>query len=221
MDTSIYNILIIALISLALLYFFSTKAKVKRKLKRANYKKIADFEDGDVAKIVGNVELVDKPLIASFTNRKCSYYHVKVIHHIPDGDDGGTYNTIIEKKTSIKFLIKDELDFAVINCDKLKTYVVLDKEYSSGLFDNATKEMEDFLNTHGCKSTGLLGFNKSLEYWEGVLEEGEEIAVYGKGVWKDAKELNLPEEYGKVLEITSAEQDAVYLSDDLSTTKRR
>jgi len=33
----------------------------------------------------------------------------------------------------------------------------------------------------GFKSEGFLGFNKSIRYKEGILENGEEIAVFGKG----------------------------------------
>ena len=78
--------------------------------------------------------------------------------------------------------------------------------------------MKSTLIVIGFKSEGFLGFNKSIRYKEGILENGEEIAVFGKGKWIAAKLLDLPEKYGKVLEITSNENEAIYLSDDPQTT---
>jgi len=87
--------------------------------------------------------------------------------------------------------------------------------------DDATDNLERYLNKKGEKSEGFLGLNKTLRYKEGVLERGEKIAVFGKGIWKDGAFLNLPEKYKKILEVTASEESAVYLSDDPNTTLKK
>ena len=62
--------------------------------------------------------------------------------------------------------------------------------------------------------------NRTIRYKEGVLEKDERIAVLGKGEWKEVGQLGLPEKYGKVLEIRSSDEEAIYLSDDPDTTLR-
>lgn len=101
----------------------------------------------------------------------------------------------------------------------MKKYIVKDKNYSSGFLHDATERLEKYLNRKGFQSQGFLGFNKALRYREGILENREKVAVFGKGIWKDAVSLNLPKKYGRVLEIVSFNEDAVYLSDDEATFK--
>ena len=50
------------------------------------------------------------------------------------------------------------------------------------------------------------------------LNREKKLLVFGKGEWKNAASVNLPEKYGQILTITSSTEDAVYLSDDPDTT---
>jgi len=218
-----YIILIIALVFVFFAiknYFFSEKARIIRQLKKAAYKKIAKVNDNDVVKIVGNVALIEKPLIAPLSNRECSHYYVKIEQKVSSGKSSH-WKTVIEDEVTSKFLIRDENSFALINDNNTKSYIIQDRNYSSGFMDDATNRLKEYLRKYDFESEGLLGLNKRLRYHEGVLENGEEIAVFGKGVWKDAMELNLPKKYGKVLEITSQDDVAIYLSDDPETTLKK
>lgn len=218
MTNQIFLIIFIVLIIVTLVkFFFSKKAVVKRKLKKATLKNIGDFKDHEIAKIVGNVEFIDNPLISPLSNRKCSYYYVNIEQKVSSGRNR-RWKSIIEEEVSSKFLIRDGVNFAFINDTNLKCYIVQDKNFSSGLFNNATENLEKYLNSKGYKSESYFGLNKTLRYREGILEEKEKIAVYGKGVWKDPLTMGLPEKYDKILEITSNEGMAVYLSDDPDTT---
>lgn len=40
------------------------------------------------------------------------------------------------------------------------------------------------------------------------------MAVVGRGEWKFAREMSLPDSFGKILVISSTEKEPVYLSDD-------
>jgi len=187
------TVLIVVLLSFLHHLLFNNKVEVKTKLKNANYKKIAHFKNEEVTKIVGNVEFIDKSLVAPLSKCLCSYYHIKVEQYFYFSENTN-WKTISEEEDSIKFLIKDGINYALINCENLKSYIVKGKNYSSGFLNNATDGLGAFLNSKNYESKGLFGFNKKIRCKEYILEEGEEIAVYGKGVWKEANELNLPDE---------------------------
>jgi len=201
-----------------LILFFGKKTIIKRRLKKAELKRLLEFIDGDIAKIVGNVEFIGDGLIAPLSGRKCAYYYVHVEQQVSSGKSSH-WKTIIEENVVDKFVIRDGVDYAYINDRNVKSYIVQDRNYKSGLFNDATQQLENYLHIKGYESENMLGLNKTLRYKEGVLEEGEEIAVFGKGEWKDVDSLNLPEKYRRVLEITSTNEEAIYLSDDPDTTK--
>jgi len=215
----IFLIFALVIISVAIIcYYFSKKVVVKRMLKKAVGKKISDFQNGDIAKVIGKVEFVGDPLIAPLSGRQCAYYHILVEEEVSSGDDSD-WNTLIEEEKAGTFVIRDGRYCAHINCSNIKSYLVQDRVFASGYKNDATEVLEKYLQSHGKKSEGLFGFNKTLRYKEGVLEEGELIAVIGKGEWKNASQLQLPGSYGRVLDICSTEQEPVYLSDDPDTVK--
>lgn len=198
-------------------FYYSRKSVVKRKLKKAVGMKMSSFYSGDIAKLAGSVEIVGEPLIAPLSGRPCAYYYV-LVEQLQSSGKSSHYSKIIEEEKSGTFLIRDGRYRAKINFDSLlKTYLVQDKEYSSGLGNDATATLENFLNSHGEKSENILGFNKSIRYKEGILEEGEMVAVTGRGEWKSAGEVQLPDSYGRILLISSGENEPIYMSDDPET----
>lgn len=197
--------------------YFSKKAVVKRKLKKAIDKKISCFFSGDIAKIVGKVEVIGEPLIAPLSGRSCAYYYVLVEQRVSNGKSTH-WRTIIEEEVSGSFLVRDGRYCAHINTQKVKSYIVQDRMYTSGFMEDATVVLERYLKAHGQESEGFLGFNKTLRYKEGVLEQGEIIAALGRGEWKNANSDQISEN-SRVLEINSTEEEPVYLSDDPDTVR--
>ncbi|HCT29747.1 MAG TPA: hypothetical protein DIW31_03200 [Bacteroidales bacterium] len=210
------GIVIITIILVSL--YFNKHAVIKRKLKKAVGKKISTFISGDIAKVVGKVEFAGEPLIAPLSGRRCAQYHVLVEEQVSSGKSSH-WKTIIEEEVVGKFVIRDGRHCAHINNQKVKSYLVEDRKYSSRHGHDATPELERFLNAHGQKSEGFFGWNKNIRYKEGVLEEGELIAAVGRGEWKTAEQAQLPDTYDRVLEISATEQEPVYLSDDPETVK--
>jgi len=206
-DAIIFGVIIVIFIIAS---FFTGKAIVRRRLKKAPLRRLADFKHGETAKIVGTVECIDEPLVAPLSWRECSWYHVHVQQR-----QGKSNSTLIDTEHKCRFVLRDGNMVAYINDTYIKKYIVQDKKYHSGTFEDATARMEAFLKKHGKSSDGFLGFNRSLNYSEGVLEKGESVAVLGKGEWRDAETLGLPKEYGLVLSITQPSDDPVYLSDDI------
>jgi hypothetical protein len=205
---------IIALVS----FYFSKKAIIKRKLKDAVGMKISDFVSGDIAKVVGKVEYVGEPLIAPLSGRRCAYYTVLVEQHVSSGKNSH-WKTIIEEEVAGSFVIRDGRHCAHINSDNVKSYLVEDRQYSSGFAEDTPAVLEKYLNAHGQESEGVFGINKTIRYKEGVLEEGELIAAVGRGEWKNADQEQLPDTYDRVLAITSIDKEPVYLSDDPETVR--
>lgn len=200
-----------------LVTYFSKKAVVKRKLKKAAGKKISDFVSGDIARVVGKVEFAGEPLIAPLSGRRCARYYILVEEKVSSGKSSH-WNTLIEEEVVGRFVIRDGRHVACIDSKNVKSYLVEDRQYSSGYGEDATAVLEKYLNEHGKKSEGIFGMNKTIRYKEGVLEEGEMIAVVGRGEWKNADQVQFPN-YDRVLVISSTDEEPVYLSDDPDTVK--
>lgn len=113
--------------------YFSRKAVVRRKLRKAAGVKISDFPTGDIAKIVGHVEITGDALIAPLSGRKCAYYHVLVEQLVSNGKSS-YWKKLIEEEVSGTFVIRDKRYRAHIDSSsKLKTYLIQDMKFSSGL----------------------------------------------------------------------------------------
>lgn len=211
-------IIVIGIIALVIFLtsYFSKKAIIKRKLKKSEHLRIADFSSGEVAKITGRVEPVDEPLKAPLSGRMCAYYYVHVEQKVSSGKSS-RWKTIIEEEKGSKFLINDGSSLAFINDKRIKSYIVQDRNFSSGFMRNASENLEAYLKSKGKSSENFLGMNKTLRYNEGVLEEGEEIAVWGYGKREEAAFLDLPAHLGEILTISSAEGEPVHLSDSPDT----
>jgi hypothetical protein len=219
MDTIVIILVIVGIaIFLLFTFFFSNKAVIKRKLKKAERKHLNDYTDGESARVVGTIECIGKPLIAPLSGRKCAHYYILVEQQRSSGKSN-SWHTIIEEEVSGDFVVRDGENRACIKGPVVKSYIVQDRKYKSGFMNDATQNLERYLKLKGHESENMLGFNKTLRYKEGVLEPGEEVAVYGKGVWTSAEALKLPEAYGRVLAIQSTSEEAVYLSDDTDTTQ--
>lgn len=197
--------------------FFSKKARINRKLKKAPSKKISEFTNGQIAKIVGTISPVDEQLLSPLSKRPCSYYFV-LVEEKQWGGKNSYWETIIVSEVSSKFLIKDGEHVALINDKRVMSNIVIDKEYTSGTFNDPSYRLLKYLKDHGHNHENFFGFNKTIRYKEGILEEDEKVAVLGKGQWQNAAELGLPSEYKDVLVISAADEENIYLSDDPETT---
>jgi len=196
-----------------LIAFFNKKAIIKRKLKKVPRKQISKFASGEIAKISGTIEFLGEPLIAPLSGRKCAYYYTKIEKKTSSRNSSG-WHTLIEEEVVGDFLIKEGNDYAFVDTKKISSYLVQDKRYRSGFLNDAEVRLERYLEQHGESSTGIFGFNKTLRYKEGVLEQGETVAVLGKAHWKSIDQSKLQTPSGKVLMISSYEKEPVYLSDD-------
>ena len=94
--------------------FFTKKARIKRKLKKAELKKLTNFKNGDVAKIVGTVEIIGTPLIAPLSGRECSVYYIHIEERVSSGKSA-TWKTRVKEEISSKYVIREGNNCAYIN----------------------------------------------------------------------------------------------------------
>jgi hypothetical protein len=218
MDIPFFLIAVLGVLAFIIYKWYnSEKVVIKRKFKKTQHKKIAEFSDGDVAKFTGIIESIDEPLISPLSHRKCTYYSVHIEQKVSSGKSSH-WKTLIIKSSSTKFIIRGENACAYINGGRQKKHIVMDRKFSSGFMDDPELHLADYLKAHGHSSENFMGMNKTIRYKEGVLELGEKIAVLGKGEWKTPEELDLPSTLGKVLSISDYENEFVYFTDEEETT---
>ena len=101
------------------------------------------------------------------------------------------------------------------------SYLVVDKKVSSGTFNEPTPEFETLLKNFNIQSTGLLGFNKTLRYTEGIIEIGEQITVAGIAKWKTLKQQIEGYSYSKIAALESTEKQKLIITDLLFKPRNR
>lgn len=194
------------------LHYFSKKNKILRELKKTRKKQLLSIKDNEYAKVIGKAKHVTKPLIAPLSGRECVYYYV----HIKRQGHKNKWHTFVKEEQAQDFFIEVNGDQAIIkpNTEPSKMFVVKDFKAKSGFFDGkSTPELERFLNKHSKKSAGFLGFGKTLQYTEGVIELNETIAVKGIGKWKRLKAPVAGYNYSKILTLTGNDKQKLIITD--------
>lgn len=217
------NILIVAAIFLVmaivgfLVYYYSKKQQIIRtlsKLRKLNA--IGSLRQNEFAKITGKALHVHEPLIAPFSKRKCVFYSIQIQQRKQRGKSSHWENIISEEKTQ-DFFVEKNGEYVIIKPIKspknYKSYLVVDKETSSGTFNDASSKFETLLKEYNIKSTGFLGFNKQLRYKEAIIEVGEEITVAGLVKWKTLSEKIEGYSYSKIATLESNAQQKIIITD--------
>lgn len=197
--------------------YLSYEARVINKLHNTPEKKISQVLDGEIVSIRGRIKYFGTTLTAPFSGRKCIYYRATVEETAKKNRiDGGANLWIlnIDEEYSENVFIKSGNNYAYIDTSIVYSYLVMDREYTSGYRKDANARMEKFLSERHKKSTDFFGTNRELRYKEGVLEENEIVSVAGKATWKNKSEMPFPIPAEKILVISGSDRDPLYLSDD-------
>lgn len=170
---------VIALAAIGAYYYFSEGQQIRRALRTAPQVRIADFPDRAPAKISGTLQYEAQPLTSPLTGRSCAHYEA-VVQELRSRGKHRSWVTIIRDVASVPFRVVDGSGTAIVDPTGARIAVVIDAHTKSGTFDPATPMEEAFLNKHGRDSKGWF-FNKTLRFREGVLAQGEQVAVLGHG----------------------------------------
>ena len=202
-------------------HYFGAETRIKRKLKKAPRVAISDFPDGGSGRIVGRIEYAMQPLQSPLTGRHCAYFEATV-QELRRRGKHSSWVEVIREVGGVPFFLNDGTGRALVDPGMAKVAVDKDAKTKSGTFDNATPMEEAFLARHGRQSKGWV-MNKSLRYYEGILELGEEVAAYGGGVFEPDPEAHAAGAQGyrglppQRLRMRSSGSEQLYLSDNKST----
>lgn len=158
-----------------LVWWFSKEQKIRRALRNVRPTPIGQVREG-LVKISGACRPLNV-LRAPLSGRACAYYEVLVEQKVSSGKSSH-WRTIIREVEERDFVVEDGTGRARIEMVAIEAAVTRDGHWSSGTFNDASPELEAFLNRHGHGSEGWI-FNKTLRYREGVIEPGEQVAVLG------------------------------------------
>ncbi|HEX2573970.1 MAG TPA: DUF3592 domain-containing protein [Polyangia bacterium] len=164
-------------VGLILAVFFSKRARSLRALKKLPATSIRDAQVGQRVKIVGRLVHGENTLTAPLSGRSCACYCVTV-----RVESGKNSRQILEEIRSTDFFVEDGSGKALVRLAGRGAQLLImeDVHRRSGIFKDPTPELEALLARHGESSRGGLGiFNRALKYMEGVLEQGERVAVMG------------------------------------------
>ena len=198
--------------------YFGRARIIKRKFRKVEEKNIASCKDGEMVKIIGELKYAEKPLFAPLSKRKCAAYKIIVEEYRSSGQSG-RWIEIITDKNCTPFFLKNGSEYALIKPVPSELLLSRDANYRSGAFNEASPFLKNYINRFGKKSKSIFGFNKAMRYKEGVLEEGEMVAVLGKGKWINVNELETLDISGigkaeKLLVIEQLDEDKLYISDE-------
>ena len=160
--------------------FFPESPRAKQRLRRAPRRMIDAFKEGEAAKIVGTLSYLGEPLRTPLTGRACACYEILVEEYSAMGGTG-SWEVVIREFKGQAFMLRDETGLAIVSPEGAELVITLDSQTKSGTFYEPTVRETNFLKSHGRKGKGWV-FNKTLRYREGILEEGESVAVLGQGV---------------------------------------
>jgi len=223
MSNDIYIIIAVLLVISTIIfinYYYGNKAKILRALKELNPSSIIQARENQSVKIIGKVSTNNTFLISPLSQRKCVYYKVHVEKKVSRGKSSH-WETIIEDSQANDFMIESQGENAFVKMQNYKSHLIEDSEFESGTFNDATPKLEKYLNSFGEESEGFFGFNKNIRYKEGILEINEAVAVKGIANWKDPKELNIKDNYSKILVLSGNINEHLILTDDTIETKTK
>lgn len=180
--------------------YWSAEARLKRFLRRAKPTTIQQFPNRKAASITGRIRLVGTPLIAPLSRRRCAYYEVVF------GADAREAVPRHETRGS-DFLVEDGTGSALVRLAGARVVVVKDGHRHAVDFDDLAVVQADFEGVEALQravaDVPRLGAAAAasahgvpveiVQRWlreslraervaqEGVLEEGEEVTVFGYG----------------------------------------
>jgi len=186
-------------------------AKIRRKLRKADFKRIQHVQDGQIVTIAGNVVFHKRFVKAPLSERQCVYYHTTVERKKNSGKKSQWVKEI-DEASAVDFILDDGEDLALIEANAIEGYLEKDSKYKSQTFVDATPIMEAFLDKYNLTSTGPMGLNKTMKYREGALEKHEYVVVCGQCFWEKAVDHDIKDRE-MVLVIRATNKTPLYLSD--------
>ena len=206
---------VIALI-IFLVYFYSPKTIILRRLKKLRYSRIGSLQSHKYAKIEGKALNVEEPLIAPLSKRRCVYYKINIQKKVKSGKSSH-WDTIVNEEIIQDFFVEQSgerlLIFPKKNPKNYYDYLVTDKTANSGTFNDPTPEFKTLLNNYNIETEGMFGFNKEIRYTESIIEIGERITVAGFVKWVELENPIADYNYSRVASLIAKDKTKILITD--------
>jgi hypothetical protein len=146
---------------------------------------IGSLKPGPV-EIRGRVSSSMPPAPSPWAQKPCVFYHFHVEQQ--RHQENNTYWVdYINDRRSDPFLVEDETGSVDIIPGEGEFEINADHFTRSGMFNDAPEDLRAMLSTRYGQDTQGLIFNKTLRYHECILENGDEIYIFGEVKQKDGK----------------------------------
>ncbi len=159
-------------------WYFSADQRLRRAIKALPITRIAHANGDCTVRLVGTVE-VAQPILSPLSGRPCAYWQVRVQQRRSSGRNNTTWTTIVNDHGGTNFTVRDETGLAEVDMTYANPLLDKDRTLNSGFLNDAPPHLEAYLNSKGNSSEGWI-FNKTLRYYEGIIEPGEKVTVVGK-----------------------------------------
>lgn len=190
---------LIAVSIMVITFYYSSKNVIIREFKKSRKKSINSIRDNEYAKVVGIAKHANLPLIAPLSGRACVYYHVVV-----EVKTDKNWRRIINDVKTQDFFIETNTEMAIVKASTTqknasKCFLVKDYKKNTGFGNDAPEKIEAYLRANRKKSTSVFVLNKTIRYYEGVIEPNEKIGVKGIAKWKVLKQPIEGYSYSRIL----------------------
>ncbi|WP_053990437.1 hypothetical protein [Mangrovimonas sp. TPBH4] len=197
-------------------YYFSSKKVILRALAKIPHKTLGSIRTNDLVKISGKALHAKEPLKAPLSKRDCVFYSITIEQKKNSGKHSH-WKTLVKDEQFHDFFVDHRGEMVMIKPSHSPknyiTYLVSDKNTSSGTFNDPSLEFEALLRRYNIESTNFFGFNKQLRYSEGIIEVGEHITVSGIAKWKSFNEPIEGFPYSKILSLESEGKQKLIITD--------
>ncbi|MEZ4368921.1 MAG: GIDE domain-containing protein [Kofleriaceae bacterium] len=177
MPVSVVLLLVVVPVAVAYGLYFAEGPRVRRMMRKAPLRRIADWPEGQLGRIAGTI--ADGPALeAPLTGRRCVYYLVTVDERRRSGKRSH-WSELAREERCVPFAVLDGSGRALVDPAQAQVLSGTDARSRSGTFDDPDPREAAFLARHREDGKSFFGFNQKLRYAEAVLEIGERVAVVG------------------------------------------
>jgi hypothetical protein len=175
---------LLCLASSLLVGFFARRVWRKNRLiVRTPTSRIGDLRPG-FAEAKGRLVAPGETLVSPMTRKKCLYYHFRVEQR-RTVDSKRQWVTVVDDLKANPCQVDDGTGCAFVALEDAEVHLERDALKKSGMFNSAPPELERVLaEKYGESSKGRF-LNRRMRYFETVLEEGDELYVLGRVMWRD------------------------------------
>ncbi|HTN89028.1 MAG TPA: hypothetical protein VL242_35365 [Sorangium sp.] len=160
-----------------LLSFFSSEPSLARRAGAQPLHSIHDFPDGAVGRIVGKAGyLGEDRLIAPLTGRACAAWFVRVV----GVELAGSRHPPLEACGAAPFALSDDTGLAIVHTAGISLLLDTDVTEALGFSGRPPPRLLHFLRTRGKEGRRVM-IDWRLSWQEGILAEGQRVAVVGRG----------------------------------------